>query len=104
MNVLNYPIILLALLLSGAPNLPARAQSSLLSRIERSVAGRELGWKLRRCRVTRNNKVALYDWVSGKKIVHAVVELLSSSEEAAKLCKDRPGGWAAEEVGVRMLD
>jgi hypothetical protein len=103
MNVLNILIISSVLLSSNAAELTARAQSSPLSQIEKSVAGREPGWKLKRWRVMRSNKVALYEWVSGKRYVTAVVELLESPEEAAKLFKDRPGGWAAEDVGVRVL-
>jgi hypothetical protein len=104
MNVLNILIILSALLSGSAADLTARAQSSPLSRIEKSVAGREPGWKLKRWRITRNNKVALYEWVSSKRYVSAVVEMLESPEEAAKPFKERPGGWAAEDAGVRVLD
>jgi hypothetical protein len=97
-------IILLALLLGGASDFVARAQSSPLPRIEKFVAGRERGWKLERWRLTRRNKVALYEWVSGKKYATAVVELFESSGAAVKVFKDRPGGWGAEELGVRVLD
>jgi hypothetical protein len=33
-----------------------------------------------------------------------VVELLPSTEEAAELFKKRPGGWAEEKSGVRVLE
>ena len=102
MNSLTSLTIVSALLLSIGS--PTRAQSSPLSAIERSVAGREQGWRLKRWRVTRDNKIALYDWVSGKSEVHALVELLRSPGEAARLFKERPGGWAAEEAGVRVLN
>ena len=102
MNSLMALIIMSALLLSGGT--PASAQSSPLPNIERSVAGREQGWKLKRWRIARNNKIALFYWASGKSEVHATVELLRSSEEAAQLFKERPGVWAAEELGVRVLN
>jgi hypothetical protein len=103
MNSLKALTIALALLLLSGGT-PARAQSSPLSAIEKSVAGREQGWRLKRWRITRDNKIALYCWASGKSEAHAVVELLQTPEEAARLFKERLGGWAAEEVGVRMLN
>ena len=51
-----------------------------------------------------NDKVVFYDWDSDEGKVRAAVELLPSTEEAAELFKSRPGGWALEKSGVRVLE
>ena len=104
MNVLIILIISLVLLSGGAADTIVCAQSSPLSLIEKSVAKRETGWKLKRWHLMRSNKFALYKWVSGKKYVYALVELFESPEAAAQVYKERPGGWEAETLDVRVLD
>jgi hypothetical protein len=109
MNIIKIPIILLALLLGGVPNLTAHAQSSPLSGIGKSVTERMPGWKLKMWKLMGrddvvDDKVAGYDWDSGEEKVRAVLELLPSPEEAAELFKKRPGGWAAEKSDGRILE
>ena len=109
MNIIKIPIILVALLLGGVPNVPAQVHSSPLSGIGKSVTERMPGWKLTMWRSMSNNnvvndKVVFYDWDSGEEKVRAAVELLPSTEEAAELFKSRPGGWALEKSGVRVLE
>jgi hypothetical protein len=108
MNIIKIPIILLALLLGGVPNLTAHVQSSPLSGIGKSVTERMPGWKLKMWRLMNNDgvddKVVGYDWDSGEEKVRTVLELLPSTEEAAELFKTRPGGWASEKSGGRVLE
>jgi hypothetical protein len=109
MNIIKIPIILVALLLGGVPNLTAHAQSSPLSGIAKSVTERMPGWKLKMWRLMDNDnvvddKVVFYDWDAGEEKVRSVIELLPSPEEAAELFKKRPGGWALEKSGVRVLE
>ena len=99
----------MALLLGGVPNVTARVQSSPLSGIAKSVTERMPGWKLTMWRWMNNDnvvddKVVFYDWDSGEEKVRSAVELLPSPEEAAELFKNRPGGWALEKSGVRVLE
>ena len=108
MNIIKIPIILVALLLGGVPNVTAQVQSSPLSGIGKSVTERMPGWKLQRSRLMNNDNVVddilFYDWTSGEEKVRTVLELLPSPEEAAELFKTRPGGWAAEKSGGRILE
>ena len=108
MNIIKIPIILVALLLGGLPHVTAHVQSSPLSGIGKSVTERMPGWKLTMWRWMNNDgvndKVVFYDWDSGEEKVRAAVELLPSTEEAAELFKSRPGGWALEKSGVRVLE
>jgi hypothetical protein len=109
MNIIKIPIILVALLLGGIPNVTAQVQSSPLSGIGKSVTERMPGWKLKKWRSMNNDNVVddnvvFYDWDSGEEKVRAVIELLPSTEEAAELFKTRPGGWALEKSGVRVLE
>ena len=109
MNIIKIPIILVALLLCGVPNVTAHAQSSPLSGIGKSVAERMPGWKLTKWRSMNNDnvgndKVVFYDWDSGEEKVRAAIELLPSPEEVAELFKNRPGGWALEKSGGRVLE
>jgi hypothetical protein len=109
MNIIKIPIILVALLLGGVPNVTAQVQSSPLSGIGKSVTERMPGWKLTMWRSinndnTVNDKAVFYDWDSGEGKVRSAVELLPSTEEAAELFKNRPGGWALEKSGVRVLE
>ena len=108
MNIIKIPIILVALLLGGVPNVTAQVQSSPLSGIGKSVTERTPGWKLTKWRSMNNDgvndKVVFYDWASGEEKVRAAVELLPSTEEAAELFKSRPGGWALEKSGARVLE
>ena len=109
MNIIKIPIILVALLLGGVPNVTAHFQSSLLSGIGKSVTERMPGWKLQMGRLMGHDnvvddKIAFYDWTSGEEKVRSVLELLPSTEEAAELFKSRPGGWAEEKSGVRVLE
>jgi hypothetical protein len=109
MNIIKIPIILVALLLGGVPNITAHLQSSPLSGIGKSVTERMPGWKLQKSRLMKNNNVVedqveFYDWTAGEEKVRTVVELLPSPEEAAELFKTRPGGWASERSGGRVLD
>ena len=108
MNIIKIPIILVALLLGGVPNVTAHVQSSPLSGIGKSVTERMPGWKLKMWRWMNNDgvndKVVFYDWDSGEEKVRAAVELLPSPEEAVELFKTRPGGWGEEKSGVRVLE
>jgi len=109
MNIIKIPTILVALLLGGVPNLTAQAQPAPLSGIGRSVTERMPGWELTKWRSMSNDgvvndKSVFYDWDSGGEKVRAAVELLPSPEEAAELFKNRPGGWALEKSGVRVLE
>ncbi|HEX8491970.1 MAG TPA: hypothetical protein VF658_03955 [Pyrinomonadaceae bacterium] len=109
MNIIKIPVILVALLLGGVPNVSAHAQSSPLSGIGKSVTERMPGWKLKMWRLMNNDnsvddKVAGYDWDSGEEKVRSVLELLPSPEEATELFKSRPGGWASEKSDVRVLE
>ena len=109
MNIIKIPIILVALLLGGVQGVTAHVQSSPLSGIGKSVTERMPGWKLEKWRSMNNDnvvddKVVFYDWDSGEEKVRAAVELLPSTEEAAELFKSRPGGWALEKSGVRVLE
>ena len=109
MNIIKIPIILVALLLGGVPNVTAQVQSSPLSGIGKSVTERMPGWKLTMWRSMNNDKVVndkvvFYDWDSGEEKVRSAIELLPSPEEAAELFKNRPGGWALEKSGVRVLE
>ena len=109
MNIIKIPIILVALLLGGAPNVTAQVQSSPLSGIEKSVTERMPGWKLEKSRLMSNDnvvsdKIVFYDWDSGEEKVRSVIELLPSPEEAAELFKNRPGGWGLGKSGVRVLE
>jgi hypothetical protein len=109
MNIIKIPIILVALLLGGVPNVTAHIQSSPLSGIGKSVTERMPGWKLEKSLLMNsdnvvNNQVVFYDWTSGEEKVRTVAELLPSTEEAAELFKSRPGGWASEKSGVRVLE
>jgi hypothetical protein len=103
MNIIKIPIILVALLLGGVPNVTAQVQSSPLSGIGKSVTERMPGWKLTKSKLMNNDNVLFYDWHSGDEKVRAVLELLPSTEEAAELFKSRPGGWG-EKSGVRVLE
>ena len=109
MNIITIPIVLVALLLGGVPNVTAHFQSSPLSGIGKSVTERMPGWKLTKSRLMDdhngvNDEVLFYDWDSGEEKVRSVAELLPSPEEAAELFKTRPGGWASEKSGVRILE
>jgi hypothetical protein len=109
MNIIKIPIILVALLLSGVQGVTAYAQSSPLSGIGKSVTERMPGWKLQRWRLMNNDngvddKLVFNDWVLGEEKVRTVAELLPSTEEAAELFKKRPGGWASEKSGGRVLE
>jgi hypothetical protein len=109
MNIIKIPIILLALLLGGVRGVTAHVQSSPLSGIGKSVTERMPGWKLKKWQSMNNDnvvndKIVFYDWASSEETVRAVVELLPSPEEAAELFKIRPGGWASEKSGVRVLE
>ena len=109
MNIIKIPIILVALLLGGVPDVTARVQSSPLSGIGKSVTERMPGWKLQKGQPVNNDnvvndKVVFHDWDSGEEKVRTVAELLPSPEEAAELFKSRPGGWASEKSGVRVLE
>ena len=109
MNIIKIPIILVALLLGGVPNVTAHVQTSPLSGIEKSVTERMPGWKLTKWRWVNNDdvvndKVVFYDWDSGEGKVRAAIELLPSPEEAAELFKTRPGGWASERSRLRVLE
>jgi hypothetical protein len=81
MNIIKIPIILVALLLGGVPNVTAHVQSSPLSGIGKSVTERMPGWKLKQWKLMNNDnvvddKVVFYDWTSGEEKVRAVLELL----------------------------
>jgi hypothetical protein len=107
MNIIKIPIVLVALLLGGVPDVTAHAQSSPLSGIGKSVTERMPGWKLKMWRLmgnVNNDDVVFYDWDSGEEKVRAALELLPSPEEAAELFKVRPGGWAEEKSSVRVLE
>jgi hypothetical protein len=109
MNIIKIPTILVALLLCGVPNVTAQVQSSPLSGIGKSVTERMPGWKLTMWRSMNNDgvvndKVVFHDWDSDEGKVRSAVELLPSTEEAAELFKTRPGGWALEKSGVRVLE
>jgi hypothetical protein len=109
MNIIKIPIILVALLLGGVPNLTAQVQSLPLSGIGKSVTEKMPGWKLTMGRLMgRDNdvddKIAFCDWTSGEEKVRSVLELLPSTEEAAELFKTRPGGWGEEKSSVRVLE
>lgn len=109
MNIIKIPIILVALLLGGVPNVTAHVQSSPLSGIGKSVSEKMPGWKLQKSQLMRNDnvvndEVVFYDWTSGEEKVRSVLELLPSTEEAAELFKSRPGGWAEEKSAVRVLE
>jgi hypothetical protein len=108
MNIIKIPTILVALLLGGVTNVTAQVHSSPLSGIGKSVTARMPGWKLTMWRSINNDdvvndKVVFYDWDSDDGKVRSAVELLPSPEEAAELFKTRPGGWALEKSGVRVL-
>jgi hypothetical protein len=109
MNIIKIPIILVALLLGGVPDVTAQVQSSPLSGIRKSVTERMPGWKLTMWRLMGHDNVVdddviFYDWTSGDEKVRSVLELLPSTEEAAGLFKKRPGGWGEERSGVRVLE
>jgi hypothetical protein len=108
MNIIKIPTILVVLLLCGVLNVTAQVQSSPLSGIAKSVTERMPGWKLTMWRSINNDvvndKVVFYDWDSDEEKVRSAVELLPSPEEAAELFKTRPGGWALEKSGVRVLE
>jgi hypothetical protein len=109
MNIIKIPIILVALLLGGVPNVTAHVQSSPLSGIGKSVTEKIPGWKLKQWRLMGNDngfddKVYGYDWDSGEEKVRTVAELLPSPEEAVELFKTRPGGWGEERSSVRVLE
>jgi hypothetical protein len=109
MNIIKIPIILVALLLGGVQGVTAHAQSSPLSGIGKSVTEKMPGWKLKMWRLMGNDNgvdddIVGYDWDSGEEKVRTVAELLPSPEEAAELFKKRPGGWAEEKSGVRVLE
>jgi hypothetical protein len=104
MNIIKILIILVALLLGDVPYVTAHVQSSPLSGIGKSVTERMPGWKLKKWELMDNDKIVFYDWASGEEKVRAVIELLPSTEEAAELFKIRPGGWATEKSGVRVLE
>ncbi len=109
MNIIKIPIILVALMLGGVPEVSAQVQSSPLSGIAKSVTERMPGWKLKMWRLMNNDNgvnddLLFYDWDSGQEKVRSALELLPSPEEAAELFKNRPGGWALEKSGVRVLE
>jgi hypothetical protein len=101
MNIFKIPIILVALLLGGVPNVTAHVQSSPLSGTGKSVTEKMPGWKFKKPQLINNDnvvddKVVFYDWDSGEEKVRSVLELLPSTEEAAELFKSRLGGWVPE--------
>jgi hypothetical protein len=109
MNIIKISIILVALLLGGVQGVTARVQSSPLSGIGKSVSERMPGWKLKMWKLMGRDDVVDddivgYDWDSGEEKVRSVAELLPSTKEAAKLFKKRPGGWASEKSGGRILE